>query len=59
MNDETNRDKPETDDEMDVEGQSMFLYEASRQMARQHEREAKQAAREAKLLKDAKSQNRK
>ena len=60
MSDNTeDRDKRETDDtEADTEGHSMFLYEGARHMSRQHEREAQEAARRAKLLKDAKSDKR-
>lgn len=53
------RDKPENGEaQTDTEGHSMFLYEGARHMSRQHERDAQQAAREAKLLKDRKSEKR-
>jgi hypothetical protein len=53
------KDKRETEEpETDTEGHSMFLYEAARQMTRQHEREAQEAGRQAKLLKQSKEQKR-
>ena len=53
------RDKPETEEpEADTEGHSMFLYEGARHMSRQHEREAQEAARAARLLKERKEEKR-
>lgn len=51
------RDEPQASvgaEGSDTEGHSMFLYEAARNLSRQHEREAQQAAREARLLKESK-----
>ena len=51
------RDGPqesEGSEESDSEGHSMFLYEGARSMSRQYEREAQEAARQAKLLKELK-----
>jgi hypothetical protein len=44
------------DQEQDVEGHSMFLYEAARQLSRQQERDTQQHAREARLLKESREQ---
>lgn len=51
------RDEPQASvgaEGSDTEGHSMFLYEAARNLSRQHEHDAKQAAREARLLKESK-----
>lgn len=49
---------PEGTEESDTEGHSMFLYEGARNMSRQHEREAQEAGRQAKLLKELKEEKR-
>lgn len=52
-------DKRETDEpEADAEGHSMFLYESARNISRQLERDAQQAARQARLLKERKEEKR-
>lgn len=59
MPDKKDQDKIETDKpEADTEGHSMFLYEGARHMSRQHEHDAQEAARQAKLAKEAKEQKR-
>lgn len=55
------RDEPQASEgaeESDTEGHSMFLYEGARNMSRQYEREAQDAARQARLLKERKEEKR-
>ena len=52
------RRKATDSDDKDAQGNSMFLYEAARQMSRQAEHDAKEAARQARMLKEEKSKGR-
>ena len=47
-----------TEDEQDVEGNSMLLYEQARVNAREREQQVQKSARDARLLEDSKTQKR-
>jgi hypothetical protein len=52
MSEDTKRpdETDEPEEKTDVEGHSMFLYEHARTVARDHEREVQNKAREARML---------
>ena len=56
LKDQNDLRRKAAEDEEDTEGHSMFLYEAARNLNRDHEREARETARQQKLERESKQQ---